>query len=188
MNAQRFNSDGNGGALLTLIRVLASGEEHSAETELEEAYYSDWAPKKGKAALTRPQTAVVLSSPPSVTFLQDGHETSLMRRPTSLLFALCSVALFTYAVPILLKFLAYRHLSPWAATILPGDIAGCVWLATVCRMRFLAVLLYVLLTASEGCLYVLGLVDAGSLVWISDLIPAVCVAAVTTRMSQVARA
>jgi hypothetical protein len=184
MNPPRSNADGKGGAILTLIRVLAPGKMDTSEVELEEAHYSDWAPKRATAPKGRPQSTSVISSTPAVTFLQDDIESPHISQPINLPFALFSVAFFSYAVPTAIEFFACHHVSPWISTILPGDIAGCLWLAAAYRMRLVGLLLYVLLTASEICLYGFGLVDAGGLVWVTDLVPTFCVAAVITSSHQ----
>ncbi len=184
MNPLHSNADGKGGAILTLVRLLTSEKMSASEPEVEDVYYSDWAPNKAKSSGRRPRNDFVTSRLPSVVFLQEEVEPLPRSGPASLLFALTSVALFAYAVPTALEFFASQHLSPWASTILPGDIAGCLWLASAFRMRLLGLLLYILLTASESCLYVSGLVDVGSLVWLTDVVPALCVAAVITRLNQ----
>jgi hypothetical protein len=187
MSAKKSNSEGSGGAVLTLIRVLVPGETDVLDPELEEAHYSDWKPKKAKVRRGHSGSTAVMSGPPTVAFVQDSAEAFEKPGWARLLLALFSVTVFTYVLPATLKFFAAQHLSPWFSVILPGDLAGCLWLATYFRKRSSGLLLYVLLTASESCLYGFDMVDADSLVWLSDLVPAIYVAAVTTRFGRGAR-
>lgn len=79
---------------------------------------------------------------------------------------------------MVIKLLAARHLNPWLAIILPGDIAGCAWLFGVFKMQKTGLILYLLLTACEGCLYVSNIVSADALIWIADLVPTLIVAGI----------
>jgi hypothetical protein len=184
MNPHRSNADGNGGAVLTLVRLILPETTKASEVEADEVYYSDWAPKKGGSASVRRTNTSVVSGAPSVIFVQDVGEPLQRSRLANLPLALFSVAFFIYAVPTTLEFFASRHFGPWFSTILPGDLVGCLWLGVVSRMRLVGLLLYIFLTSSESVLYGFGLVDSGSLLWLTDLVPALLVAAVMTARSK----
>jgi hypothetical protein len=184
MNSPPSNADSNGGAILTLVRLLVSEKTSASETEVDDVYYSDWAPKKAKPPRPLRRNTPVVSGAPSVIFVQGDGEPSQRNLRINLPFALFSVAFLIYAIPTAFELFAVQHLSPWIATILPGDVVGCVWLATVSRMRLLGLLLYIFLTASESGLYAFNLVDAGSMPWLTDLVPALFVAGVMTTRSK----
>jgi hypothetical protein len=183
MSFHSSNADGNGGAVLTLVRVLVSGKTETPELEMEEAHYSDWAPKKTRSLSALRESSNVFSSQPSVVFVQDG-ERSPINPWINVLFAIVPVAFFIYAVPTALESFAAHHFSPWVSTILPGDLTGCSWLALILRMRVLGLLLYVFLTASESTLYAFNLVDARQLLWLTDLVPALFVAGIMAARSK----
>lgn len=100
------------------------------------------------------------------------------RPAPNLWIALLSIISLLYVLPMVIKLLATRHLNPWLAIILPGDIAGCAWLFGVFKMQKTALILYLLLTACETCLYVSNIVSVDSLIWIADLIPTLIVAGI----------
>jgi hypothetical protein len=181
MNIHLPNSDDNPGAVLTLVRLL--GKTGDSESEFEEAHYSDWTPKKAKFPGALQRRTTVVSGPPSVVFVQ-GVEPSGKNRWTNLPIALFASTFFIYAMPTLVEVFASHRFSPWISTILPGDIIGCLWLATAFRMRLMGLLLYVFLTASESGLYTSGMVDAASLTWLTDLVPALFVAGVMAARSR----
>lgn len=87
------------------------------------------------------------------------------------------VILLLYALPTIVEFAAARRLNPWLAIILPGDVMGCAWLIVVFRMPWAGLLLYLFLTACEGCLYTFHLVPVNTLPWIVDLVPTLVVVA-----------
>ena len=184
MNSRRSNADGNGNTIFTQMRRLFSRSLRASSAEPEEVGYSVSASKMVQLSSTRSRNTFVISRPPSVIFLRDGIKVSQGIGRTNLPFALLSVAFFIYGVPTALEFLAAQHLNPWIAVILPGDIVGCFWLAAIVKMRRTALLLYLALTASESCLYVLGLVSSANLVWIADLVPAFFVALMITRSNR----
>jgi hypothetical protein len=92
-------------------------------------------------------------------------------RRTNLTILLFSIVILSYALPTVIESLAAQHLSPWLAVILPGDLAGCICLAIMFRMRNVGVLLYLLLTICESYLYLSHVVSVNTLVWITDLVP-----------------
>ena len=100
------------------------------------------------------------------------------RAKPNLWVALLSIASLLYLLPMVIKLLAARHLNPWLAVILPGDIAGCAWLFGVFKMQRTGLILYLLLTACESCLYVSNIVSADALIWIADLVPTLIVAGI----------
>lgn len=89
----------------------------------------------------------------------------------NLLLAFVFTPIILYALPTAVELVASRHMSPWISSILPGDVAGCVFLLAVLGMRRTGVLLYLFLTAAEGCLYQAHLVSAQALPWIVDSVP-----------------
>jgi hypothetical protein len=184
MNSHRSNADDSGDSIFTRMRVLFSRSSRASSVEPEDVHYSVSAPKKVKLSSTRSRNTFVISRPPSVIFLQEGTKPSQTSESTNLAFSMLSVAFFIYAVPTTLEFFAARHFNPWISTILPGDVTGCLWLAAFFKMRRLGLLLYLVLTASESCLYAFDLVAAGSLVWITDLVPAFFVAVMLSRSSR----
>jgi hypothetical protein len=94
--------------------------------------------------------------------------------------ALLLIVSLLYVLPSVIELLATRHLNPWLAVILPGDIAGCAWLFGVFKMQRTGLILYLLLTACEGCLYVSNIVSVGALIWITDLVPTLIAAGIIT--------
>ena len=92
--------------------------------------------------------------------------------------ALLLIVSLLYVLPTVIKLLAARHLNPWLAIILPGDLAGCAWLFGVFKMQKTGLILYLLLTACEGCLYVSNTVSADALIWIADVVPTLIVAGI----------
>lgn len=182
MSFPHSNSDGNGGAVLTLVRVRVLGKTETPELEMEEAHYSDWAPKKTRSNGISGKSSPVISASPSVVFVEDG-ELSPSDPWINVPFAMVSAALFIYAVPTAFEHFAAHHFGPWVSTILPGDFTGCSWLVLILRMRLLGLLLYVFLTASESTLYAFRLIDARHLLWLTDLVPALFVAGIMAARS-----
>jgi hypothetical protein len=88
---------------------------------------------------------------------------------------LCLVAALFYAFPKTLEFSALQKWNPWISVVLPGDLAGCLCLAIVFRKMKAGILLYLLLSAAEACLYWLDLTPADVLPWIADLVPTVVI-------------
>ncbi|HEV2273924.1 MAG TPA: hypothetical protein VGR96_07145 [Acidobacteriaceae bacterium] len=87
-----------------------------------------------------------------------------------------------YATPTIVEIVLIRHISPWFAGIVLGDALGSALLYGVFKMRRSAILLYLVLTVIESCLYGFQIVSADALPWITDLVPAVVVAYKLTRM------
>jgi hypothetical protein len=100
------------------------------------------------------------------------------RAAPNLWMALLIIVSLLYVLPTVVELLAARHLNPWLAIILPGDIAGCAWLFGIFKMQRTALILYLLLTACEAGLYVSNVVSAGALIWIADLVPTLIVAGI----------
>ncbi len=103
-------------------------------------------------------------------------------RPANTSILLLSVIFLFYALPTILEFLAARHLSPWLAIILPGDLIGCACLIAIFKAYRTGTILYLLLTAGESYLYASHTVAANALLWVVDLVPALCVAAMILRV------
>ena len=115
---------------------------------------------------------------PSLSLRLDRHSLSgLWRR--CLLVVLAALAL--YVLPTALEFAAMRHWNPWVSTVLPGDVAGCVCLGILFRRRKAAALLYCLLTIFEAGAYGLHIMPLDVLVWFTDLVPTLAVAAMVLR-------
>ncbi len=100
---------------------------------------------------------------------------------TNVPLTLFSAALFIYAVPTLLEFLAAHYFNPWLASILIGDFIGCAWLGGILKMHKTALLLYLLLASCKSILYVFQAIPVTTLFWITDVIPAVLIAGVIAR-------
>lgn len=96
----------------------------------------------------------------------------------NLWMALLLIVSLLYLVPTVIEILAARHLNPWLAVIFPGDIAGCAWLFGALKMQRTALILYLLLTACESCLYLSNMVSDNALIWIVDLVPTLVVAGI----------
>lgn len=99
-----------------------------------------------------------------------------------ILIALVSVVSLLYVLPTVVELVAAHSLSPWLAIILPGDVVGCAWLIFGFKMQKTGLILYVLLTVCESCLYAFHVVSANALVWIVDLVPTLVVAGMTLRL------
>jgi hypothetical protein len=109
-------------------------------------------------------------------FSKQSSRISAIVQGTPAPFVYLAVGLFIYALPTGAEWIASHHLNPWFATILPGDLTGCVCLAIVFGMRRTGLILYLLLTACEALLYIGHFVPAGALLWIVDLVPTLIVA------------
>jgi len=96
-------------------------------------------------------------------------------------FVFVSVPFFVYILPTIAEFFASRYVNLWFAAILPGDLVGCICLATIFRMRVSGPLLYLALTACEGCMYVFHLVSPSALIWIADLVPTLVIVGLVAR-------
>lgn len=88
-----------------------------------------------------------------------------------LLFA----ALITYGLPTVVELMAARDLHLGFLTLLFGDFIGCACLVTFLEMPVFGVILYVLLTVVEACLYYTGMLSPGHLAWFADLVPMIVV-------------
>jgi hypothetical protein len=97
------------------------------------------------------------------------------------LLAIAVIFVF-YALPTGLEFIATPYLGPWVGTIFLGDLCGCICLATVFNLRRTSVILYVVLTTCEGVLYAGRLLPGSALLWITDLVPTIVVAAKVVRL------
>ncbi len=98
--------------------------------------------------------------------------------------AICLVTvavMLLYTLPTLFEFAALRHVSPWFATVLPGDLAGCVCLMVCFRKTGAGLGLYLLLTAIDACLYGLELMPPQLIPWLTDAIPTLVVTAMLWR-------
>ena len=102
----------------------------------------------------------------------------------NLFAALVAASIATYALPTMGEFYAAHYVSPWISTILPGDLAGCLFLAVVFRMYRVGLLLYVTLTALEICLYETLPTSSQLLPWLTDLIPTLVVIFCVVRMKR----
>jgi hypothetical protein len=111
-----------------------------------------------------------------VSFLSGG----LWQLNIVLLFLTVAVAL--YLLPTVAEFAAEKYVSPWVATILFGDLAGCVCLAAVFNMRRTGLLLYVFLTGCEGALYASHALSPNALTWLVDVVPTLVVAGKIARL------
>ncbi|MGA2538164.1 MAG: hypothetical protein ABSF53_19290 [Terracidiphilus sp.] len=96
------------------------------------------------------------------------------------LFLLIAVTVF-YVLPTLLEFAILRHANLWLASILVGDLSGCIGIFVILEKRKLAVLLYLALTALEFWLYSTHIVSAVTLVYLMDLVPTVVMAGAVLR-------
>jgi hypothetical protein len=90
--------------------------------------------------------------------------------------AFAAVALIVYGVPTLIELTIANNVTPWAGTVVFGDLIGCACLAVLFRMPATALFLYLGLTAFEGWLYFSGAVPADGLAWIADSVPMLAVA------------
>lgn len=103
-----------------------------------------------------------------------GPSGKLRNLNTSILFL--AVVFLLYAVPTILEVAATKHLNPWLAVVLPGDVVGCACLITVFKMPRTGLILYMVLTICEAALYGLHMVAARELIWVVDLVPTVTAA------------
>ena len=92
-----------------------------------------------------------------------------------------AVSLIFYGLPTLFEFTALHSLSPWLATVLPGDLTGCVFLAVYFRKVKLGVALYFALSSLEACCYSFGWLSPNTIPWITDLIPTFLIAIMLMR-------
>lgn len=99
----------------------------------------------------------------------------------SVLFVVAA-AVFLYIVPNQLEFLALRHWNPYISSVLPGDVAGCVFLCVVLRRVKVGVALYCVLTAFEAGALGLHVMPVGVLPWFTDLVPTLVVGVMVLRM------
>jgi len=94
---------------------------------------------------------------------------------------LACIAVLLYGLPTVGEFFAVRHLNPWLAAILPGDLLGCGCLVAIFRMYRAGILLYLGLTAVEGWLYLSHALAKNALPWMVDIVPAFVVASLILR-------
>ena len=94
-----------------------------------------------------------------------------------------SLVLFLlYVAPTAIEFSASRTINPWLSIILFGDFTGCAWLFAFFRLRKMAALLYLSLTACEALLYAYHVVPLSAIAWTVDIVPTVAVAAIVLKM------
>jgi hypothetical protein len=156
---------------------LGAADRTDAVREMEALHVCDRtvAPKHLPSIVPIRGSSDTLLTPSQIHRLFDSYGA----RPTPNLWtALLLIVSLLYVLPTVIEVLAARHLNPWLAIILPGDIAGCAWLFGVFKMQRTGLILYLLLTACEACLYVSNIVSVDSLIWIADLVPTVIVAGI----------
>ena len=87
---------------------------------------------------------------------------------------LISVIAVLYAVPVGIEALLLRHTSPWTCILL-GDMAGCGVLFLLGH-RIFSTMLYLIATGFEAYLLAVHSISSESLIWITNLLPALAVA------------
>jgi hypothetical protein len=96
---------------------------------------------------------------------------------------LVSIAVFTagigvYALPSLAELaLVHRHLNPWLCCVALGDMLGCCILFLL-GFRRMAVGIYIVASTLEAALLMSHALPPGKVVWISNLFPALALAAI----------
>jgi hypothetical protein len=96
-------------------------------------------------------------------------------------FGIAMVVIFLYFLPTAIERIAMDHANIWVSCILPGDLAGCLYLATALNKPRFAISLYLLLTILEGYLYIHHLLPARALFWVVDIVPTLVVAGLLVR-------
>lgn len=103
------------------------------------------------------------------------HAVSLM------LFA----ALITYVLPTVVELIAAHDPGFGFGVIVFGDLTGCACLAALLGMPMFGVVLYVLLSVFEACLYFTGVLSATTMAWFVDILPTLVVAGRIARLHSV---
>ena len=80
-----------------------------------------------------------------------------------------------YAVPGIVEFAIVRHLGPWVSCVVLGNLFGCAILFHW-GLRRTAIGIYVAAGSLEACLLETHAVSPTSLIWLTNLIPAMIVA------------
>ncbi|HZL56881.1 MAG TPA: hypothetical protein VFC21_07360 [Bryobacteraceae bacterium] len=102
-------------------------------------------------------------------------------RGVTIIFAGLLVAAGVYAVPNLMELtLLNSRMNPWITCVFLGDIFGCGILFLL-GFRKAALLIYAISTVTEGLLLRTHHVAPQSLVWFTNLAPAVVVGAVVMK-------
>ena len=89
--------------------------------------------------------------------------------------------LVLYALPGLIEWELLPHAGPWLVCVAFGDLVGCAFLFVI-GLRRTAVILYFLAGAFEACLLLSHRASGASLVWITNLLPALAVSALVARL------
>lgn len=109
------------------------------------------------------------------------ESSSMEISPLRKLLLLVAVCLVLYVLPTAFEFSVLPDWNPWFATILPGDLLGCLCLATVFRRFKMGVVLYGVLTIFESLIYVTGIAPVRLIPWFTDLLPTLAVAGIVLR-------
>jgi hypothetical protein len=96
-------------------------------------------------------------------------------RTSAVILVLFALVLCLYVLPTVIELELVGPLGAWVSCILFGDIAGCLFLALFLGMRKFGALLYLVLTAIEGGLYVNRLLPVRWLPWVVDSVPTLAV-------------
>jgi hypothetical protein len=95
---------------------------------------------------------------------------------------LAALPLVLYALPTALEVALSTQIGPWLASIVMGDLAACIFIFAVFKMRRTAVILYLLLTLSKIVLFQAHLLTTNGLPWITDVIPVLVVIGIIATM------
>lgn len=86
-----------------------------------------------------------------------------------------------YALPVLMELtLIHGDTSPWFSCVVLGDFLGCAVLFLL-GMRRLGVWIYLASTAAEAFLLALKVLSPERLIWVTNLVPALVVAALLVK-------
>ena len=121
-------------------------------------------------------------SPASVSRLMRAIERVNRSRALRNGFLLVAVALLLYILPTLVEFAVVHRWNPWITALWPGDLAGCACMIVVFRRVKEGIALYCLLTVIKSCLYSFHVTPMIALLWISDTVPSLIVAAMVLRL------
>jgi hypothetical protein len=184
---RRYNGDGTWEIICTRCFLsLGTANGISAAMEMETRHFCAAEASQDISSGTLPSHNSPLNHPTStLSFIDRLLATAPKKQSLHVPLMLLSAVLLIYVLPTALELVATQHISPWLASIFPGDLAGCICLAAVFKMRRTGVLLYLLLTICETFLYLSNIVSARELPWIVDLVPTLIVAGAIARARSV---
>lgn len=170
---RRYEEDGRCRVIcLQCFETLGTAGDRASVEAMERGHVCGGLPQKAPDAVESP----AFPEPAA----RRGAVPELLRMPVGWLVLLTVAGV--YLLPTAAELAARHALNPWLAVIVPGDVVGCAVLAGVLRRPRTGILLYLGLTALEGCVYAAGMTRAHQLAWFADLVPTLVLLTLILRM------